>query len=105
MRFWTKDLQKSISGFPTRVGLRTERDLRHALWLLRLSYVRYALKAEDNPRKMFEQESENLHLSPQFASLLAEFMPAATIRGCLILRIKSRFAIRAEKLGPKPTLS
>jgi hypothetical protein len=60
--------------------VRTEQNLQHALWLLRLSYVRYALKAGDNPRKMFEQESENLQLSPRFASLLAEFMPAATIR-------------------------
>jgi hypothetical protein len=60
--------------------VRTEQDLQHALWLLRLSYVRYALKAGDNPRKMFAQESENLRLSPRFASLLAEFIPAAAIR-------------------------
>jgi hypothetical protein len=50
------------------------------LWLLRLSYVRYALKADDNPRKMLELESEYLHLSPRFASLLSEFIPTATSR-------------------------
>ena len=56
--------------------VRTEQDLQHALWLLRLSYMRYALKTDHDPRRLFEQERECLHLSPRFASLLAQFLPA-----------------------------
>jgi len=78
--FWTGVLQKNIIGFPTLGGLpscvRTEQDLQHALWLLRLSYIRYALKTDHDPRRLFEQESECLQLSPRFASLLAQFLPA-----------------------------
>jgi hypothetical protein len=44
--------------------------------LLRLSYMRYALKTDHDPRRLFEQERECLHLSPRFASLLAQFLPA-----------------------------
>src|SRR2546421_2768985 len=38
--------------------VRSEEDLSHALWLMRLSYLRYALKTTSDPRKLFEQESE-----------------------------------------------
>lgn len=57
--------------------IRTEQDLKHAVWLMRLSYVRYALKTDTDPRSLFEQESEELHLSPRFASLLAQFISVA----------------------------
>jgi Family of unknown function (DUF5519) len=56
--------------------IRREQDLQHALWLMRLSYVRYALKTDGDPRRLFVEESEELHLSPQFASLLAQLIPA-----------------------------
>jgi hypothetical protein len=52
-----------------------EEDLSHALWLMRLSYLRYALKKTSDPQKLVEQESERLHLSPQFKSLLRPFVP------------------------------
>jgi|SRR5271167_2857517 len=55
--------------------MRGEEDLSHALWLVRLSYLRYALKAATDPRKLLEQESEQLHLSPRFQSLLEPFVP------------------------------
>jgi len=55
--------------------IRNEEDLSHALWLMRLSYVRYALKTAADPRQVFEQESEQLHLSPRFKSLLEPFVP------------------------------
>jgi hypothetical protein len=55
--------------------VRTEDDLKHAVWLLRLSYLRYALKTASDPRGMLEQESEELRLSPQFKSLLEPFVP------------------------------
>lgn len=55
--------------------MRSEEDLGHALWLMRLSYLRYALKTTTDPRHLFEQESEYLHLSPQFKSLLEPSVP------------------------------
>ncbi len=55
--------------------MRSEDDLKHALWLIRLSYLRYALKTATDPRKLFEQESENLRLNPRFKSLLEPFVP------------------------------
>ncbi len=62
------------SGWITfRVG--KEKDLKHALWLARLSYLRYALKVSDDPRALFEQESEALQLSPRYSALLEGFVP------------------------------
>jgi hypothetical protein len=65
------------SGWITfRVG--SEEDLQHALWLMRMSYLRYAVKLASDPRKMFEREMEELHLSLRFRSLLEPFVPKAT---------------------------
>ncbi len=55
--------------------MRSEKDLSHALWLMRLSYLRYVLKISTDPQKLFDQESEQLRLSPQFKSLLEPFVP------------------------------
>jgi hypothetical protein len=55
--------------------MRREEDLSHALWLMRLSYLRYALKRSTDPQKLLEQESEELRLSAQFRSLLEPFVP------------------------------
>jgi hypothetical protein len=55
--------------------IRSEQDIDHALWLMRLSYLRYALKEAAEPRTSFEQESEELRLSPRFKSLLEPFVP------------------------------
>jgi hypothetical protein len=64
------------SGWTTfRVG--SEEDLSHALWLMRLSHIRYALKTATDPRGLLEQESEELNLSPEFRSLLEKFVPNA----------------------------
>jgi hypothetical protein len=41
----------------------------------RLSYLRYALKTTSEPWKLFEEESEQLRLSPEFKSLLEPFVP------------------------------
>jgi hypothetical protein len=59
--------------------VRTDEDLRHAIWLMRLSYLRYALKTTDNPRGFLEQETEGLHLSLQFRSLLEPFVPRVSV--------------------------
>lgn len=59
--------------------VRSDQDLRHALWLLRLSYVRYKLKTAPDPEKFLEHESEALHLNPAFRSLLEPFIPHARV--------------------------
>ena len=63
------------SGWTT-FHMRSEKDLEHALWLMRFSYLRYALKAESDPDRLLVQATEDLHLTPRFASLLAQFVPA-----------------------------
>jgi hypothetical protein len=55
--------------------VRGENDLGHALWLMRLSYLRYVLKTVADPLALVERESEQLHLSPRFKTLLAAFFP------------------------------
>jgi Family of unknown function (DUF5519) len=57
---------------------RNEEDFKHALWLLRLSYLRYALKTSSDPRRMLDQSSDELRLSAQFRSLLEPFIPRST---------------------------
>jgi Family of unknown function (DUF5519) len=54
--------------------IRSEQDIARAIWLMRLSYLRYALKEAPDPRKLFEHESEELRLSPRFKSLLEPFV-------------------------------
>jgi hypothetical protein len=55
--------------------VRSEEGLKQALWLMRLSYLRYVLKTTRDPRGLLEQESGRLHLNPQFKSLLEPFVP------------------------------
>ena len=55
--------------------IRNGPDVEHALWLLRLSLARYLLKAASDPRRLLEEESEALHLSPRLQSLLEPFIP------------------------------
>jgi hypothetical protein len=65
------------SGWVT-FRIRNERDYDNALWLMRLSYLRYALKTASDPRRMLEREGDVLHLTPQFRSLMEKFVPATT---------------------------
>ena len=65
------------SGWTT-FRIRSESDLPHALWLLRLSYLRYAMKSAENPITLFESESERLGLSERMKSLLASFLPRSS---------------------------
>lgn len=57
---------------------RDEQDLAHALWLLRLSYLRYALKNAEDPRGLLEHEAEALQLTSKFRTLLEPFVSRAT---------------------------
>jgi hypothetical protein len=62
------------SGWTTfHVG--NEADLRHAIWLMRLSYARYAIKKADDPRRVFAEESRRLALGEPFVSMLRRFVP------------------------------
>lgn len=38
-------------------------DIKHAVWLLRLSHLRYALKAASDPRRVLDEYGEELQLS------------------------------------------
>jgi hypothetical protein len=62
------------SGWVT-FRIRTDQDLDHALWLFRLSYLRYALRTASDPQAFLEEESERLHLSSQFRSLFEQHLP------------------------------
>ena len=58
--------------------VRGEEDFKHAVWLMRLSYLRYRLKTAIDPRRRLDEESEELQLSPKLKSLLEPFLPRST---------------------------
>src|SRR3989475_8054709 len=60
--------------------VRSEEDFNHAVWLLRLSYLRLAMKAAPDPRELFDRQSQELDLSPHFRSLLKPLLPAKATR-------------------------
>lgn len=55
--------------------LRGQEDVERAVLLLRLSYLRYVLKAVPDPVKRYTQECERLNLSPEIKALLWRFVP------------------------------
>jgi hypothetical protein len=63
------------SGWTT-FRIRGERDLEHAVWLIRLSYLRYALKSATSPLGLLEIEAERLHLNAGLVTILTRFIPA-----------------------------
>jgi hypothetical protein len=65
------------SGWVT-FHIRGEDDTRHAVWLMRLSYLRYALKSAADACELLEREDERLHLAPRFKALLANFVRPAS---------------------------
>jgi hypothetical protein len=60
------------SGWTT-FRVRSSADVGHAVELLRVSYLRYALKTASDPRDFLKQESEALHLDSQLTALLQKF--------------------------------
>ncbi|HUO14816.1 MAG TPA: luciferase family protein [Verrucomicrobiae bacterium] len=60
--------------------VRGENDFSHALWLMRLSYLRYGLKTAEDPLNLLERESQQLHLRPRFKTLFAAFLPNSVRR-------------------------
>jgi hypothetical protein len=63
--FWVPD-----SGWTT-FHMRSANDLEHALWLLRISYLRYELKSHSDVSALLRSESDRLHLQPELAGLLS----------------------------------
>jgi len=63
------------SGWVT-FHIRTEEDFRHAVWLMRLSYLRYALKRVPDPHARLAQTCREMGLSPEFKSLFEPFIPS-----------------------------
>jgi hypothetical protein len=55
----------------TTFHMRSANDLEHALWLLRISYLRYELKSHSDGSVLLRSESERLHLQPELAGLLS----------------------------------
>ena len=60
--------------------IRGQQDFNHALWLMRLSYLRYALKTAGDPNGLLKQESATLGLSAGLKSLLEAFLPKSAIQ-------------------------
>lgn len=54
--------------------VRSEEQFMHGIWLMELSYLRYALKAAGNACAMLERRAEELHLSPEFKTLFEPFV-------------------------------
>ena len=74
------------SGWTT-FRIRGDEDVEHAVWLMRLSYLRYALKSAASPLPLLQAEAERLHLSPDLVTILSRFAPrgVASAEGVSIL--------------------
>ena len=59
--------------------VRSEEAFKHAVWLMRLSYLRYVLKTASDPRRCLDEYNEELQLSPQLKSLLEPFLPRSAV--------------------------
>lgn len=67
------------SGWVT-YRIRTQADVQHAVWLIRLSYLRYELKSSAEPVSLLEHRAEELRLTPEFKSLFVPLLPAKRSR-------------------------
>ncbi|MBO0717875.1 MAG: DUF5519 family protein [Rhizobiales bacterium] len=56
--------------------VRGEADIKRAIWLMRLSYLRFVLKTAADPHQLLEDESKSLGLDSRFRELLARFVPS-----------------------------
>jgi hypothetical protein len=63
------------SGWTT-FHMHGDNDVEHAVWLMRLSYLRYALKSANGPSELLETEAERLSLSSDLVAVLSRFIPA-----------------------------
>lgn len=70
----------------------SEAGLKRAVWLMRLSYLRYKLKTADEPRRFLENETEHLHLGPRFKSLLESLIPKNTLDSTMVSTLTNQDA-------------
>lgn len=61
------------SGWVT-FHVREDRDVERALWLMRLSYLRYVLKTTSEPERTLDRYAVDLQLEPRYKSLLEIFI-------------------------------
>ncbi len=61
------------SGWVT-FRIHSAEDVSHAIWLMRLSYLRYALKFATDGHRMLDRYSKELQLSAKFKSLFEPFV-------------------------------
>ena len=54
--------------------VRSDKDVQRAVWLMRFSYFRYALKSASDSRTLFVEATQELQLTPLFKSLLEQFV-------------------------------
>jgi hypothetical protein len=66
------------SGWST-FRVRSEKEGSQATWLMRLSYLRYALKKAADPSQMLALEGAKLQLNPRLQRLLEQLLPRASI--------------------------
>jgi hypothetical protein len=67
----------------SRFTSETKKTSTTPVWLLRLSYLRYAMKAAPDPCELFDRQSQELDLSPHFRSLLEPLLPVEATRGSI----------------------
>jgi len=80
------------SGWTT-FHVNREDQMQHAIWLMRLSYARYAIKKSPDPQRLFEEETARLGLRQPLLSLLRKFV-----------RTTAASAESSERTGaPKPS--
>jgi hypothetical protein len=60
----------------TTFRIRCDTDIEHAIWQMRLSYLRYAFKFEADPSRFFKTEAARLHLNPDQVTILSRLIPA-----------------------------
>jgi len=63
------------SGWTT-FHIHGDSDVEHAVWLMRLSYLRYALKSSTSPYELLESEAERLQFGSDLVAILSRFIPA-----------------------------
>jgi hypothetical protein len=75
------------SGWTT-FHIRRADQMQHAIWLMRLSYARYAIKKSANRGKTFEDETMRLALQEPFLSLLRKFIPRVAEEAGHLLKLE-----------------
>ena len=66
------------SGWVT-FQVRGDHNIEHAIWLMRLSYLRYALKRASNPQSTIARHLEEMRLTPRYRALLEVLIPKLAV--------------------------